>query len=289
MTAFYTYLTAGGSKTWEELIEPTPSPVGEYTRENRTITRAFRVPIAQTNALIAECFPTLSIPGRHPVLTGMYVNRVGFGPMPGETLTEVGNHSEPENYLISVTYGPLEIGMFGSQNPPTIDPTQPIDLMIGNISCSMEAVSIPKYTMKWDSDDEQCKETGTGDDMAAYINVPRTQFTVMLPRQSSIPWVAHRVNRGKVNKNQFFGAKPETVLYVGMQVSYRFSNDGSRQFDVEHSFDEKAINYGTNTYGWNHVWNTVTQAWDKPYRGSSSDKKFIYELSDKFNDLIKFS
>lgn len=288
MTAFLTYLTAGGSKTWEELIEPVQSPVGEYTRENRSITRAFRVPIAQTNALIAECFPTLSIPGQHPVVGGMYVNKVGFGPMPGELLTENGNHSEPANYLVSVTYGPLEIGPFGSQNPPTFDPTQPIDLIIGNISATTEAVSIPKYTLKWDSDDSQCKETGTGDEMAAYIIVPRTQFTVMLPRQSSIPWAAHRANRGRVNGADFFGAEPETVLYVGMQVSYRFSSDGSRQFDIEHSFDEKLINYGTETYGWNHIWNAEAEEWDKPYRGTSGSKKYMYETGN-FNTLIAFS
>lgn len=240
MASFYSYVVAGGQKVWEELIEPTPSGKGQYTRTGRTFTRTFRVPQADSNDFLAECYPDTTIGvGEHPVLDGMYVNTIDIDHMPGETYSEVSSGvMEPGNYMLTVTYGPLETdGNTGGD----ADADSPTDVLVGSVSHTMEAMSLPGYGLQWHG--LTAGEELVKDAISPYLMIPVTKFSISRPRLPFIPWGIINFCTGRVNKSVFWGYAAETVLYTGASVSYSFSSNGQRQYSLEHQFSARQIVY----------------------------------------------
>lgn len=286
MAAFLSKVTAAGTQAWEELSEPNKSNTGSYGRSNRSIMRAFRVAKGDTVTFFNECYTT-TFPGvgAHPTLTNMYVSDVAIDHMPGAEYSETSGVMEPDYYLLTVSYAPLETqGDDGSSS----DPAAPQDALTGSIITSTEAMTLPGYGLQWDGlsgGEEKIKEGIT-----PYLIIPTTQFTVIKPRQSSIPWAAERANKGRVNANTFWGYPPETVLYMGMQMQFRYSTDGSRQYDITHTFSARQIVYKNKVYGWNHQYHEGKKDFYKVKYGKAAETdpdRFIYDPVTTFSALVK--
>ncbi len=278
---FLSKITATGAAEWEELVEPASSPTGVFSRENRTITRVFRVAAADTPDMIAECFPTRNTAGAHPIFPYLFVNDVQFAPMPGYTASDDSGQTIADYYQITINYTPI---VRDDENNPPPDES-PQDWLVGNVSFTTETMTLPEYGgLKWQSTNAEVKEPG----VEPFIIVPITQYTLQVPQVSRIPWAAMRASRGRVNADYFFDSPPETLMYNGMNVSYRFSNDGGRQFDIEHSFSERSILWQVSAsqvdvYGWNHFYNERTKKFDRIINDNGGT---LFPLTTSFSQLM---
>lgn len=277
------YVVAGGTKAWEELIEPDVSPQIQFSRGNATYTRYFKVPTADAETFKEECFPSAGvIPGAHPGFPQLFVDTLTYKPFDGAAFSEAASGvNEPDNWHVTVTYTPWQADPAppGSYDPVS-DPIEVLDLLTTSMQFSTEAMSLPGYSLKWQMTGNQI----ASENVSAYILVHTTQFGLMIPKARRIPWAAIRENRGKVNETAFWGAEPETVLYNGASVSARYFTDGTRVFDVEHSFTEKQIVWGSSKFGWNYIWDPDNKRFDRPL--GISDGNTLYALSSTFGSLL---
>lgn len=287
MTNWLSKVSDIGGADWQELTEPQQSPQMTLTRNGQTIVRYFRIPSADFDDFAADCFDTLPsgalTPRAHPLNSSMLIDTISATPLApeyDEAESSALSVNVPVDWLATVTYSPW------LSDPSPIaapDPTNPLDLYTANLQFGVEVMTIPGYSLKWES-------TGTAikaEQVQAILKIPITNFDLLIPRSRVIPWGAIRASRGCVNKSVFWGGAPETILYNGASVSARFYSDGSKTFEISHSFTEKVIRWGTNTYGWNHVWDSsdvLNPGWDRPL-DKTSDKP-LYLLTDTFPNLL---
>lgn len=238
--SFLTRAVLGGDKRWEELIDRD----GVTFRRSRTsldCTRKFILRYDELDTFYRECFPEDSyLTAQHPNLP-LFVDTLDMNPLLSEEIAEYNLQglASNENFVCKVSYAPWESEDYNSPESPD-DPSSTLnnfDLLVGNMNFRTEAMTLPGKVFKWE---------GSGKDVAnnsinPVLMIQLMDFTVSIPQAKFVPLYAVRKNIGRVNSEEFFGAAPETVLYLGTGVRWRHSSDGSRTFDLEHRFSEKRI------------------------------------------------
>lgn len=294
-------IVSDGTTGWEEVYHPNLGPQITFGRNGRTARRFFKVPNSDLEDFEQECLTGGLIPKPHPVYSNLLIDTVELAPF-NEDFDETTSASlfvnTPNDWLATVSYSPWQSEP--SATAPQPDTDNPVDILTGDMSFTVEVMTLPGYSLKWDSDDSEIKpETAQ-----AHIKIPMVTWNLIIPRVNRIPWTAIRKCMGCVNKFQFWGADPETVLYNGATIQATFYSDGSKVWNVSHSFTERRIRWGvgsgssatTTVYGWNHIWNpgmpagpggtpaAIAPKWDKPIDSTSGLP--MYELSAAFPTLL---
>lgn len=280
MPVFSTRVVYGGAKQWAELFDAN-SPEFNRGRQSFRSQRKFILDYSDLNAFNAECFPDANgLPGRHPNLSDLWVDSWAASPMVGDDPIEyVDGLATPLKYTATVTYTPLDLQNEQTQDFES-DPSEPIDLLVANMSFRTEAMTLPGESFKWESDSSAADE-----DINPVMMIQLVDFSLQRPRAARIPFTAIRNCVGKVNESRFFGADAETVLYMGAQIGYRFSSNGQRSYEIQHQFTEKRIDIGGGTIGgWNYFLRP-DGTWDKLLNKTNDET--VYKTTDQFRFLLR--
>jgi hypothetical protein len=256
----------------------TGSPRITAGREARGATREVELAWVNIDALIAELFPAApSLPGAYPGVSYLYAENVDISPLhPDGDQTCAGDVA---------TYGRARATISYSRLPYEPDATQ---LISRRYSMGGEFMTIPSGTLYWD-------EAGffvpiQEEEIAANKTIPTIEHSITWHRvpEASIPWTAikdkvGKVNSGSLNNDYFKSVAAETLLYVGAELSFTLSTDGTKVWTLEHRFQEKNIKEAGNTHGWNYFLRPSDSAWLKMV---DVDGNPVYPTSGSFDDLF---
>ena len=261
-------LTAAGDSIWEEIIYPGTYPkIKIKPREGLCVTRAFKVPADLIDVFGIECSNSTFVDqGRHPQFPNVYITDVDLDPF-GEDgavqMRQTGfNVTEPEYWMAVVNY---ECRKFSPVSGQSADNSNGADLLDGTVNVTSEVLLIDGAGFKW---------AGDTTNIAEHIQMPKTipiiDREIKIPRLMLIPWVPIRACVGCVNKVAYSGALPETLLYLGASVGFRFAFDGSLTYSLTHKFKEKgflvytdATETTTMVATWNHFYRKTDKLWKK--------------------------
>lgn len=264
---------AGGIVPFDELAG---SPTFSLTRESREANRVGKIAWANNDALALECFPSApSLPGLYPGIAYLYVNSLEiapFHPEPGWEQICGGNTAHYEFALATIKYSKL--------------PYESSTLITRRYSFGGEFLTIPAGTLKWEDTGKKVDE----EEISAAKTICMIEHSITWHRvlEASIPWSAIKANIGKVNdgtlNNAYFpSVADESLLYLGAEMNFTFSTDGSQVWTLEHRFQERQVKVGGNTYGWNHFLRPRDSAW-KRLLDESGDP--VYPKSGTFTSLF---
>ncbi len=269
----------GGDAIWEELTEPGPTGVIQFSRESRTVTRIFRVPLENISAFFTDCYQDGVTPSRHPssFFSFLYVDTVTLEPFDAANMleTDVGM-LEPDFYKATVTYSPFDRDSGGGSSPE--------EVLTGSVNFTLESMTLPGYALSF----VDTPTVPISDELNFSLQIPITDRSILVTRQSSVNFSTIRSNIGCVNSADFDGAAAETLLYTGASVRWKFDSTGKRSFDTEHHFKEKRIQWGASVYGWNHHFDKKTGNWKKVvyYQPGGGSAVYPYKPVSTFGSLI---
>ncbi len=262
----------GGLISFEDLDEAR-SPQYQFTRDGMSATRVGKVAGSDLAALYLELYPSPPAPpGAFPGISFLYVDTVSIVPQPEPV--PAGSPPVFNYYEATIHYSPIpyETGI----------PGEP--LITRRYGVSGEFITVPETGMLWASDGRDVK----ADEQESAKRVTFTDHFITWHRAISIPAAAIRANAGKINLNAlnnryFNNVAANALLYLGAEIGYSVTTDGTPVFTIEHKFQEKIIKADGNTYYWNHQYDPLTQSWDKMITATGS---YVYDESADFNDLF---
>jgi hypothetical protein len=267
----------GGIVPFDELAGQSPNI--SFNRDSRSATRVGKVAGANLAALYTECFPSgSSLPGAFPGIAYMYVDSLDIKPFvpEGEAFPTCGDLITYDWYLASIKYGKLD---YESSN-----------FLSRKWSYSGEFMTLPANAVKWKSD----KGAVENEEISAAMTIPQIEHSLTRNRATSIPWSVIQDNIGKVNdatlnNSIFTNVAAQTLLYMGAQIDWTFSTDGTQIWNIEHRFIERIVSAfdpqakAVATYGWNHFYRPDKKLWDILIDDTESP---VYTHSEDFMDLF---
>lgn len=267
---------AGGVVPFDELAG---SPKFSLGRESRDATRVGKVAWANIDLLALECFPVApALPGVYPGITFLYADAVEiepFHPDPGLEMVCTGNTASYDFARVTIKYSRL--------------PYESSTLITRRYSMTGEFMTLPSGLLRWE--DQAVGKHINEEDVTAAKIIPSIEHSITWNRvlNSAIPWDAIKANIGKVNDgdldNAYFpSVTDETLLYLGAELNFTFSTDGSQVWTLEHRFQERRVKSGADVFGWNHFWRPSDSLWKKLL--NKDDNNPVYPKSTTFNDLF---
>ena len=257
---------SGGSIDYEDVAGMSPKLTTD--RSGRVISRVGIIDWDDANSLIAECFPPApALPGVYPANSYLYCDSLEIEPMfDGMQTGTSGGIANYTHARASITYKMLEY--------------ESSDLLTRKYSFSTESMMLPASGVRWQGD--AVGKNIESEDVSAMMLIPMTEHSITFNRATSVPFTAIRANIGMVNDGAFEGAADQTLLFMGAEVSFTFSSDGTLSWTVEYKFSEKRTRQGANVYGWNHFYRNKDKSW--LYLLDDADNR-IYSRSANFGDL----
>ena len=256
-------VTLNGSYNWEEILSPGSYPKMKFTvGKGLTISRAFKVPSSDIVAFGNEvCNATTISDGQHPVFTQCYIVDVDIDPFNGGDNTIPYCQSsegivEPLFYTCVVNYEPLVLNIETNQKPEN---SNGADLYEGTVNVTSEVMLSGASAYSWEGETVRI-----GEDSQIPKVIPIIDREIRIPRATVIPWTAIRACVGCVNSIAYFGALPQTVLYLGANISFKRAFDGTMTYGLNHKFKEKAwLTELDGVAGWNHFYRKKDKRWKK--------------------------
>lgn len=203
---------------------------------------------------------------------------------------------------VTVNYAPNSFEEGKKENTPGDKPgADELVFLENEIGISGEYLVWPNQGVRWQKSAATGNEIACGasggytreiqvsEEIRVGIIIPVMEHTITWSFVSVVPWTGIRLSLGKVNKNKWAGALPETLLFVGASASRQVSNLGTKMWKIAYKFQEKCINYPANKkvngkleepIGWNHFFRPLgTQSrWERLWYGPNCDP--IYPLTD---------
>jgi hypothetical protein len=259
------------------------SPKIRAGRDTRESDRRVTFDWASIDALISELFPVApALPGAYPGVSYLYADTATFGtnspdPMPS-CGGSVATYSGSESGMAEIQYRTL------SYDGEDADPS---DLLSRRYSIGGEFMSLPSNQVRWEY--QAPGETVQQEDISAGQVIPTIEHVISFHRLTSIPFAAIRANVGHLNDGVFEGAEDGCLMYLGAEIGFKLSTDGSISWTLEHRFSERAIDIANTTgaplpqtyYGWNYF--RGPKGW---WRLLDEDSSELYPSSATFADLI---
>lgn len=277
-------LVQGGAVSFDEIND---SPTYNVGRDIREANRHGIISWSSIDSAIAELFPPApALPGVFPGVSSLYAESAEFSPF----------HPDGVPTLVTTaTYSQARAKI--KYSTKLYDPS---DLFVRRYSFSGEFLTLPAGGLYWD-------DLGTvveQEEISAAKIVPMTEHSLTKHRVTSIPWTAITRNIGRVNKttlnNAFFSnIPPECLLFVGAEINFTLSTDGSTVWTIEYRFQERRVDLfeetsssgATGIGGWNHfLRNSDTPKWAKIILGPHNPlfgDDYVYSYApSNFTDLI---
>ena len=255
--------------------------------------REFKIAWADWNEFSAELIGGwLTAGGQHhllepkgfPGVPGVFIESIDIKPFDRRSPDGDGEVTAIESGLNEYTSaGALVTAKYGSEIPknnededaPVIPDGTHLDY---EATLTSEIMSIPSSSWYWDGPNGGAL-VGGGNPSAVEtptnpgIKIPMTVHYFTWSRIAKPPWDAIRAARGTVNHFHFFGAHPETVLFIGAIVRRQFQflrQDEGNFWTVKYEFHERTLgrvaratgtgqtrregNSSDPDGGWNHMW-----------------------------------
>jgi len=225
------------------------------------------------NALIAECTPPApTLPGGFPGFSNLYVKSVAIKPFLDEVPDCSGDVAAYDHAEATIEYESL--------------PYDVSTLVSRRYSVSAEFMTIPSGTLYWEDDGTEV----TNEDVSAAKIIPLIEHSITWHRVTSVPFATIQDLIGKVNDdtaldNDYFpdALLEQSLLFIGAEINFTFSSDGTKVWTIEYRFQEKRIKNDVNVYGFNHFLNPKTSLWDRLVDIAGDP---IYPTSPDFDDLF---
>lgn len=245
MPAGTAYVVEGGLVPFEEY--PKNSPEIKLTREARTVSRRGLIAWANIDALALECYPAPPLVyGRHPTIPYLYVDSVDIRPLHPEasidSFSVSGGVLSHEYAEIEVTYKRLDFDQDDNGAGGT-------DLLTRKWSFGGEFMTIPSHSLEWE---DQPGQPVQQEEISAGKIIPTIEHSITQHRVTSINWTAIRVCIGRVNLDEYEGADEQTLLFSGAEITFQFTNDGTKTYTKDLRFQERRVLQGSDVFGWNH-------------------------------------
>ncbi|MGL6225246.1 MAG: hypothetical protein ACRC10_01315 [Thermoguttaceae bacterium] len=118
---------------------------------------------------------------------------------------------------------------------------------------------------------------------------PITEHHLVWKKVVAPPWsVIHKLH-GKVNRYEFLGCEPETLLFDGGEGYKLYAPEStpdqepaSFTWELKYIFRECSIKFANRIYGWNHLYRAIPGGWEKAKLSGS----YMYDTAD-FNTLFQ--
>lgn len=271
-------LVSGGTIEFDDLAG---SPQIRAGREYREIIRTGRMLWANIDDAIAELFPPApALPGQYPTVSYLYADSLEietFHPDPGWEMLCLGD--VPTYFMAKATIRYTRL------------PYEVSTLVTRNYSMGGEFLTTPSGTLKWEpGPDPQDGKIVEQEEISAAKRIPLIVHSINWHRvpDALIPWAAIKANVGKVNdgdmNNAYFkNVADQTLLFVGAEMQWQFSTDGSQTWTLAYQFHERRVQVGNNTYGWNHFQRPPGGEWR---RLMDKNNDPMHPVSSTFNDLF---
>ncbi len=275
------YAVAGGFVPFDDYAGK--SPVINFTRDSRDATRIGIVAWANIDALTLECFPPPPAPpGQFPGVSYLYVESMDVRPLHPEGSLDwnpSGDFPTYDSAEVTIKYSKLKF------EQPSAN-----QLISRKWAFSAEFMTIPSNTLQWLTADANGKKDVKDDNITAGKLIPMVEHSITWHRALSVPWTAIKANIGKVNdgtlNNSYFNSvADQSLLYLGAEIGWTFSSDGTQVWTIDHKFQERKLKSSGSSYGWNHFWKTSNNSWDKLVDKNDASK-FVYDTSSSFMDLF---
>lgn len=136
----------------------------------------------------------------------------------------------------------------------------PSDLFSRRWSFSGEFLTLQAAGLYWEEEGIDDPEEPIGEEeISAAKIIPMTEHALTRHRATSIPWTAIQANIGLINENAinngyFTSVAAECLLFMGAEINFVLSTDGSKVYTYELRFQERRSKHKALTYGWNHFW-----------------------------------
>lgn len=241
-------LIQGGSVAFEELNDSPKFTVG---RDSREASRHGKIAWTDIQSAINELFPAApALPGIYPGVSYLYAESAEIEPWHPEAI--------PTDGTIATYATPARIRI--KYSTKLYDPS---DLIVRKYGFSGEFLTLTGAGLYWESGPQVEQE-----DVSAAKIVPMVEHSLTRHRATFIPWTAIQANIGRVNKNTinnsyFTNIPRECLLYMGAEVNFTLSTNGTTVWTLEHRFQERRVDLyedtsstggATGIGGWNHFY-----------------------------------
>lgn len=246
------------------------SPRILINRETRAAKRRGHIAYSDIDALILECFPTApAAPGAYPGVSYLYADSLEIAPLceEGSAVNCAGDVAVWTNADVTIGYSTL---------PYTVS-----ERITRRYSHGAEILTMPANSVRWES--QAVGEHIETEDVQAGKLIPTIEHAMTFHRVTSIPWAAIRDNIGCVNIATYESIPAECLLFLGAEVSFVFSTDGTQVWTLEYHFSERNIRWSDSTeaagessasssegfiatgppFGWNHFWRPSHKRWER--------------------------
>jgi len=217
-----------------------------FTLSGATATRELQIAgtAAEKEQLLSDLFDVGFVPGqgfttkqraRHPDHDWMSAVSCNFEVWEPHDPPHSGTEYEFVKAVVSYEGRQLE----GNQDPDN-DPETPSGTFLSHDrEASIEMMTIPNHGFVWST----APKDPLPADIDTAIKIPTITHRLTWSNVTEPPWAALREKIGCINTNAFFGAEPETVLFVGYSSQIDYDTDGVALYTLVYEFVERNITY----------------------------------------------
>jgi hypothetical protein len=234
------------------------SPRYSLSRDSRKATRVVETAWANLDALFLECFPAApSLPGVFPGIAFLFCESIEAEPL------------HPDGDFSAAALAGASVATYANRAKVTINysnlPYESDTLLTRRFSFSGEFLTIPSAALKWEGG-----EVVQDEEISAAKIIPMIEHSITWHRvlEASIPWDdikndIGRVNESAIDNAYFDNVAAETLLYMGAELNFTYSTDGSKVWTLEHRFQERRVKIAEDVFGWNHFQRPSDGTWKK--------------------------
>lgn len=281
------------------------SPRFSAGRESRSIDRNGYVAWGDLPALFMEGFPAPpAVFGVYPGIGYLFCNTMEAAPFYPD------GQANPDSYIYSSGVLNHGGGSYSQRARVTInyttldyddnsgggggDPTS-ADFISKNTAVGCEFMTLQNSGLWWKTGSGNTDadfEAVTADGLSAHVIIPNLSHTLTVHRAATIPMSAMRNCIGRVCRDDFYGAKAYSLLYVGSQTRYGRNTLGQVSMSVDHMFSERRFQTEDSSYAdWRHWYDPAKhkkfmQLWKGPTGDNNRTMLYQTKSAADFNDLF---
>ncbi len=244
------------------------SPKEQYSSEGFTATREFLVPWENRNEFAQAVFGSSDEPRQlpYPGRKDVFAWKLRFVPFDPAAVS-IGDMRDPKTDYVHYngSYAKAVVDYQMSDNSSRSD--GPINEEGTSITYRMVIDSveepIPANGWRWRNTDAPIPL-----DTALVKRIPMTTHFITWSSVVSPPWNTITAMQGTVNSAVFQGCAVGTLLFEGAEANKLFRKGSGLEegpsayvWSLKYAFQEKAVKFANNVYGWNDVYNMANGSW----------------------------